>query len=105
MNFTFAIVTKMRCSIIGFVDMLIKFGYVVILNESIINICIRTRTLEGDGGKPSRHENEGALLLLFFYVLLLIDVRQRGTSPTSSNYKASRTFRICGRPEMPLFKC
>ena len=29
-----------------------------------MNRCIHTRTLEGDGEKPSRHENEAPLLIL-----------------------------------------
>ena len=55
--------------------MLIRFGYVVHFDDLIINRYIHTRALEGDGEKPSRHENEGAFLI-FVMLLLVYDGRK-----------------------------
>ena len=52
---------QMRCYSICFAIMLIRFRHLVNFQVSIINRCIHTRTSEGDGEKPSRHENEGPL--------------------------------------------
>ena len=53
---------------------LIRFGYVVNSDYLIVNICIHTRTLEGDGEKPSRHENEGPLFIRPFYFHSMMEV-------------------------------
>ena len=51
------------------------------------------------------HENERRFLVLFFYCLFMMDVSQRLGSQKLINFKAlGRTFRICERLEMPLFK-
>ena len=68
-----------------------------------LNRHVRKRTLEDDGEKPSRRENEGPLLTPSVYCWFMMDVSQKPGSPTSSNSKASRAFSICERPVMPLF--
>ena len=53
-----------------------------------INRSVHTRTLEGDGEKPSRHENEGPLLIRFFYFGFMMDVSQRRTSQNISKFQS-----------------
>ena len=43
----------------------------------ITNRHVHKRTLEGDGEKPSRHEHEGPLLILFFFVIFIMDVKPK----------------------------
>ena len=64
---------QMFCYSICFAILLIRFCYFVKVDDSIINRCIHNRTLEGDGEKPSRHENVDPLLILFFFLMLFYD--------------------------------
>ena len=57
-----------------------------------INRFVHTRALEGDGEKPSRHANEGPLLILPLSFSFMMDVSQRAGSPKSRNPKDPRTF-------------
>ena len=78
----FSIVTKMRCYIVCVAIRLIRFGYYLNVEDFTINTCIHTLTLEGDGEKLSRHENEGPFHRLpFFIVFFKMDVSQRPASP------------------------
>ena len=56
----------MLCYSIGVAIILIRFWYVVKFEFSIISRCIHTRIVEGDGEKPSGHENEGPLCIRSF---------------------------------------
>ena len=49
-----------------FCMLLIGFLYVDTFQVFAIKRSVRKRTLEGDSEKPSRHNNEGPLLILFF---------------------------------------
>ena len=60
------------------------------------NIDVCSRSLKGDGEKPSRHGNDGPDLILCCYSWFMVDVGQKRKSQTFQNVKAS------GKPEMPL---
>ena len=58
---------KPKCyALLTFCTLSIRFWYFDNSDDLTINRCIHARTLEGDGEKPSRHENEGPLLVLSF---------------------------------------
>ena len=48
---------------------LIRSCYVHIAEDATINRCVHTRALEDVGEKPSRHENEGPVLIFFLKII------------------------------------
>ena len=59
---------------ICFAMLLIRSWYLVNFDDFMINRWIHTRTLEGDGEKPSRYKNEGPLLIQLVISTLSADV-------------------------------
>ena len=70
--------------------------------DLMINRCVHTRALEGDGEKPSRHDNEGPFFLLSVYFGCAMGVSQRPGSQKSKNSKVSNTFRMCEKARNAL---
>ena len=77
-----------------FCMLLLRFLYFDIFDDFTINRCVHARTLEGGGEKPSRHENEGPILICFF-VFVYDGRKPPARIAESSNSKVPRTFRIC----------
>ena len=68
------VLASMLCYSICCVIMLIRFLYFHKVDASIVNRCIHTLTFQGEGENPSRHESEGALLILLLYVGFMMEV-------------------------------
>ena len=62
--------------------LLIRFWYFDMFYGFGSNRRVHKRTFEGDGEKPSRHEHEGPLLILFLYFWFMMDVSQTLWKPS-----------------------